>query len=223
MVALKRKARKEGGLAFPGDELQAKPGRPKKSPLKGRTLNAMPVPPGPWWWEDPESPVWDNHHLLPSLSEKSHGSMAAIGPHDVKTYRTMELAAARHGMTMRDYIARRLDIVHRVEVRGEKPTDVALDTRMSTYKVYDLLTKIGRGRMHTYAERAKAMVEFNAADGLGAKVVPTYPATAERPPTAAPVALAGEEIPDPPPLNQNPRAGSEAGGQEAGRRPVGLP
>lgn len=200
VVQLKRKARKEGGLVFPGEQLERKPaGRPAK---KKRKLHAMPVPPGPWWWEDPESPVWDNHHLLPSLSEPAHGSMAAIGPHDVKTYRTMELAAARHNMTLRTYLARRQEIVQRVEVRGEKPTDVAIDVRMSAYKIYDLLTKIGRGRMHTYAERAKTLAEIDATDGLGASLAPTYPGATASPPTAAPEAAAADAIGKPPPTAQ---------------------
>src|SRR5579864_299715 len=115
----------------------------------------MPVPDPPYWWEDPNSPVWKNGRLLPAFSETGEGTMAALGPLDYRNWRVMNDAAARHGQTLRQYIAQRLEILRRVEA-GEVPTAVALDLRISPYVIYALLTKVGRGRMTTLEEGARA-------------------------------------------------------------------
>jgi hypothetical protein len=217
VVQLKRKARKEGGLTFPGDEQVQKFKAKSKASKKGRKLHALPVPPGPWWWEDPDSPVWENHHLLPSLSEKAHGSMAAIGPHDVKTYRTMELAAARHNMTLRAYIAQRLEIVRRVELRGERPTEVAIDMRVSAYAVYGVLSKVGRGRMETVNATAAALAEMEPE-------APPHQPTPESPPAAAPAAAQAHAVEEPPPMPEGgPHAASALAAKKLAAARWGFP
>jgi hypothetical protein len=160
---LKGKARKEGGLVFPGDAVVApaksKPGS-KSSKLKGRRLEGVPVPPSPYWWEDPASPIWDNPKLLPTLSAKAEGSMAGLGPLDHRSFVTMSNAAARHNMTLRQYIAQRFEILRRINA-GETPTQVAIDLRVTPYAVWGLLAKIGQARGNGaiaahYAAEAKA-------------------------------------------------------------------
>jgi hypothetical protein len=154
-----RKARREGGVVFPGDDepakRKAKPGK-GHSKLKGRKLPAAPIPPPPYWWEDPQSPIWENPAYLPNLSHTGNGTLAGIGPHDRRSFKVMADAAARHGLTLRDYIAQRYEILRRVEA-GEKPSDIAIDLRVSSYAVYGLLTKVGRNRLaQMVEERAKA-------------------------------------------------------------------
>jgi hypothetical protein len=164
---LKNKARKEGGLEFPGDAI-VKPGnaktksKAKGDPRKGRKLEGVPIPPPPYWWEDPASPIWDNPKLLPTLSVKAEGSMAGIGPLDSRSHTTMSNAAARHNMTLRQYIAQRYEVLRRIDA-GEKPVKVSIDMRISAFQVYGLLAKVGRSLMSEaqsahYAAEAKALL-----------------------------------------------------------------
>jgi hypothetical protein len=158
VVSLKRKARKEGRVIFPGDPGPKPLGRPKKV---ARTATgkvkafAMPIPDPPYWWEDPESPIWKNPALLPGLSASAEGTMAALGPHDAKSFRTMEGAASRRGMTLSAYIDLRTSIVRRVD-GGESPQQVAFSlnsAQIGSYYVYSLLSKVGRARMATQLEK----------------------------------------------------------------------
>ena len=158
---LKNKARKEGGLVFPGDTA-SKPGKAKAKGRKNYVPDKMPVPPPPYWWEDPASPIWENGKLLPHYSDKADGSMAGLGPLDVRSYTTMSNAAARNGMTLRQYLAQRFEIIRRVD-RGEKPTQVAIDLRINAFAVYSLLTKVGRGRM------AEGVAAHYAAEAVAVK------------------------------------------------------
>jgi hypothetical protein len=154
VVRLKAKARREGGVTFPGDD-GAKPKaatKPKTSRKGIKQTFAMPVPPPPYWWEDPQSPVWHNPRLLPALSENSTGTMAGIGPTDTRSFATMLRAAERRGMTLRQYVAQRLEIVRRVDA-GEVPMAVADALRLQGAEVYGLMTKVGRGRMETMNAR----------------------------------------------------------------------
>ena len=187
LVRLKAKARREGGLVFPGDEAKpkgdARPWKPSKpkgksGAVKGKALDLprMPIPPPPYWWEDPKSEVWTNPRLLPTYAESSKGSMAAVGPHDYRGYRTMSDAAARHNMTLGDYIRQRIEMVRRVEA-GEKPTEVALDMRVSTYAVYSILSDVGRGRMVTLNARP---LEAREPEPVGPDVREPKPAPAAR-------------------------------------------
>jgi hypothetical protein len=150
IVRLKRKARQEGGVVFPGDE---KP-QPKPRPKKGYKLklDRFPVPDPPYWWEDPASPVWKNPNLLPAFSEDARGSMAAIGPLDRRNFATMAQAAARHGETLAQYIERRYEIIRRTD-SGETPTEISLAMRIGPFVVYDVLSRVGRGRMETLAAK----------------------------------------------------------------------
>jgi hypothetical protein len=146
ITQLKRAARL-GGVVFPGDGPAKgwKPVQPKGQRTSGKiATERFPVPSPPYWWEDPNSPVWDNGRLLPSYSETGDGTLAAVGPLDYRNYATMTSAAARHGITLRDYIAQRLEIIRRAEA-GEMPPKIALDLKLSAYAVYSILAKIGRG------------------------------------------------------------------------------
>jgi transposase len=165
VVRLKRKARTEGRVVFPGDE--AKP-KAKGSPPKSRKLEGVPIPPPPWWWEDPASPVWENPSLLPGLSASAAGSMAAMGPHDSRGFKTMAQAAARRGMTLQAYIAQRYEILRRVEGLGELPTKVAIDLKVSPYVVYALLESIGRPRMGAVIKGAAPAKDRRSPDYLPA-------------------------------------------------------
>ena len=193
VVRLKAKARREGGLVFPGDE-RTEDARSRKTSVgkgkgpgkghgktKGMTLNLvkMPVPAPPYWWQDPNSPVWTNGRLLPSYSESAEGTLGALGPLDHRSYRAMTDAAARHGQTLKQYIDQRLVILRRIEA-GEKPTDVALDLRVSPYVVYAVLSKVGRGRMDTLNARP---LEARQPDPPPQAIQEPQPAPA---PTAAP-------------------------------------
>jgi len=159
LVRLKAKARREGRLVFPGDDgTEAKPGPAWKTSVKkggkapggksGKVMNLarMPIPDPPYWWEDPNSPVWENPRLLPTYSEVAEGSLAAVGPLDHRNFRAMTAAAERHGLTLRQSIAQRFEILRRVNA-GEKPVDIALAMRITPYPIYALLTKVGQGRM----------------------------------------------------------------------------
>lgn len=180
------KARREGGVVFPGDGDKPK-GKAKAKPAKSmagkrgytkagkRLPELMPVPPGPWWWEDDASPVWDNPKLLPALSERADGSMAGVGPLDCRAYSTMTNAAARRGQTLRQYIASRFEILRRAEA-GETPTQIALAMRVTPYEVYGLLQKVGRGRMQM-AQEAQRVAET-------AEYIPSALAAAPKAPAA---------------------------------------
>lgn len=148
------KARREGGVVFPGDDKRKSAPKQKQ----GVKLSAAPLPKPPYWWEDAASPIWTQPNLLPSLSEKADGSIAGVGPHDTRSYAVMTIAAERRGMTLRRYIAWRLDLVTRVAA-GEEPSVVARRLGMDTTKAYALLRKVGQGWMDKVvgdARRAEA-------------------------------------------------------------------
>jgi hypothetical protein len=160
IVRLKRKAQREGGIEFPGDKQDGK-GKPKawKTSVKPASrkgvplvMDRFPLPAPPYWWEDPQSPIWHNGRLLPNMSESADGTLAAVGPNDYRTYATMTQAAERNGLTLRQYIARRVDILRRV-AKGEKPVDIAISLRSSAHVVYGLLAKVGQSRMETLNAR----------------------------------------------------------------------
>jgi hypothetical protein len=150
--ALMARARREGGVAFPGDVPEGK--APKPSVRKGRTLRLarMPLPDPPYWFDDPDSPIWDSPLPLPTYSEVPTGTLAAVGPHDRRTYSVMERAATKSGMSLKDYIARRREIVRRV-ADGETPTNVAIDMRVAPHQVYGVLSAVGQSRMDTINAR----------------------------------------------------------------------
>jgi hypothetical protein len=161
VARLMNKARKEGGVSFPGDD-EARPqkkGKPQKR--TGNVIHAAPVPQPPYWWQDTDSPIWKNPKLLPGFSERPEGSMAAIGPLDVRTYATMTAAAERRGLTLREYIAQRLLIVRRVADEGADPSVVAASVREEVVVVYALLRKVGRARMAQIVDRATVMAAPN--------------------------------------------------------------
>jgi hypothetical protein len=187
VIRLMAKARKEGGVAFPGDADQPATAKKPKGKLKRQgagKLFGVPVPPPPYWWEDPLSPIWDNPSMLPTLSESGNGTMAGLGPLDSKSFKVMSEAAGRHGMTLRQYIAQRYEILRRIEA-GDMPSAVAIDMRVTGYTVYGLLTKVGRNRM------AVMMAEKTAADGLGADGASPHRGEAQGQPTGTPGAAAG--------------------------------
>jgi hypothetical protein len=195
VVQAMAKARREGGVVFPGDDAKpakAAPG-PKPKRRKGFAINGrrlplmMPVPPGPWWWEDPASPVWDNPKLLPTNVERAEGSMAGLGPHDTRNYATMTRAAATRGQTLRQYLAQRFEVLRRIEA-GETPVQVSLSLRITPYEVYGVLAKVGRGRMATAAARAAeaAAPAEAAAQAAEPAPAPLAPEVAESPPPATP-------------------------------------
>lgn len=137
------KARREGGVVFPGDD---KP-KPKKPLAKVRKKFAgMPIPPPPYWWENPESPIWDNPKLLPALAARPDGTEAGFGPNDARGFKIMTEAAHQRGLTLRQYIAQRYEMVRRVEA-GESVTAVGLEMGINPNGIYLLLAKIGRSRM----------------------------------------------------------------------------
>jgi hypothetical protein len=192
---LKNKARKEGGVIFPGDGIdkpgKGRPGKP--SPMIGRKVEGVPIPPPPYWWEDPASPIWDNPKLLPSLSVKAEGSMAGLGPLDGRSFVTMANAAARRGMTLRQYIAQRFEILRRLD-KGERPVQLAIEMRISAFSIYALLAKVGRSMMAEaqtahYAAEAKALVQ-----GLSRDDEADAPTPARAPPASLlPPAKAGNK------------------------------
>jgi hypothetical protein len=139
------KARKEGGVVFPGDGGRKAKVKPPEQDNRVSKREQMPVPPPPWWWQDPDSPVWDNPAMLPGFTDSADGSMAAIGPHDRRTYAAMKGAAERHGMSLQAYIARRQSIVDRI-TGGETPLAVMADLKLNAFSVYKLLRSVGRGR-----------------------------------------------------------------------------
>jgi hypothetical protein len=177
VVQLKRKARKEGGVVFPGDDKQ--PAKPKTKLAPGERLNsrghripiAHPLPAPPWWWQDPESPVWNNGKLLPSHVSGYKGTMAAIGPNDSRAFATMKLAADRRGQTLAEYVALRQRIVDRI-LAGESVTTVSLDMRVTGFNVYGLMADVGHARGRQSGPRAAP--------------VPNQPDHRETPPTAVP-------------------------------------
>ena len=150
VLALRKRAERDG-VKFPGEPTKEK----KAHPLKGRPANVerMPVPAPPYWWEDPASPVWDNPSLLPHNSDVGLGTMAAMGPLDSRNYATMTRAARNQGLTLRQYMANRFEIVRRTD-EGESPTQICKAMKVvQSATVYGLLAKIGRGRMETLNAR----------------------------------------------------------------------
>jgi len=185
VARLMDKARREGGVIFPGDD--PKPAKPKTG--KGRLRRqayGVPVPAPPYWWEDQDSPIWENPSLLPTLSESGAGTLAGLGPLDSKSFKAMAEAAARHGQTMRQYIAQRFEILRRIGA-GEMPTAIAIDLRISAYAVYGLLAKVGLNRM------AVMMAEKTAVDGDRRSGAPIYRAGAQQAPTGSRTALEAED------------------------------
>lgn len=159
VMRLMRAARREGGVVFPGDDdpgaaRPTKSGKARKTKTKVKPKKFRParVPDPPYWWEDPNSPIWDDPEDLPTQADDPKGSMAAMGPIDRRSYSTMKRAAEAHGMTLRQYMAQRFEIVRRVEA-GETPTKVAIDLRVVPYTIYGLLARIGRSRMDTLNAR----------------------------------------------------------------------
>lgn len=151
------RARREGGVVFPGDA-ERKPAKAKAGKRKQRKPHRFPIPPPPYWWEDPSSPHWESSTGLPSLADDAKGSIAAIGPNDRRTYSVMLRAAERRGMTLRQYIALRYEIVRRVEA-GESITPLAMDIRVVPQDIYGLLSAIGRGRMSVALEASRKAVD----------------------------------------------------------------
>jgi DNA-binding CsgD family transcriptional regulator len=180
---LMAKARREGGLVFPGDGEKAKAAAKSRKGVR-MNIDRFPVPPPPYWWEDPASPIWTNPSILPAFSEDAKGSLAAIGPLDRRTFSTMANAAARKGLTLQALIERRYEILRR-SAEGQSPTEISLSMNITSYDVYGLLTRVGRGRidvlMAEARDREKTPVE--AADADDAVDVEPEP---ESPPSAAP-------------------------------------
>jgi hypothetical protein len=151
------KARR-AGVTFPGDDAPAR----TKGPGKGRTksgeprkMPAAPIPPPPYWFDDPASPVWENPGLLPSLSEPARGSIAAIGPHDARSFSGMTKAAEKRGISLREYLDYKRMILRRV-ADGEKPVELATELGVQAFEVYGLLAKCGAGRLQQMLAREAA-------------------------------------------------------------------
>ena len=166
MVARLMAQARRAGVVFPGDD-KAGPGA-KVSLAKTNAQNAAgrsrkeasaagvfkqaaqsrwafraPVPAPPYWWEDQQSPIWGNPSLLPATSDVGEGSMAGIGPLDSFAFKMMTSSAAKHGLTLRQHIAQRFDILKRVEA-GASPTEVADALGLKVPTVYTLLRRVGR-------------------------------------------------------------------------------
>jgi DNA-binding CsgD family transcriptional regulator len=158
---LQAKARAEGQIVFPGDERGANIS--KASKFMRRVNGKMKVPKsGPWWWEDPASPVWDNPSLLPTVVDNSTRTIAFAGPMSSMNFKVLQAAANRHGMTLRQYVAQRYDIVQRVK-SGVAPSQVARDLQISEHQVYGVLTQCGYTATQAAADYARSIV------GLGAR------------------------------------------------------
>lgn len=185
------KARKEGGVVFPGDGNPGK-GKAAKKRVAGARYNAAgrriaepwPVPPPPYWWEDPNSPVWEDPTSLPPQVAKAPPGPAGFGPLDRRSYATTLNAAKRKGHTMRDHMAQRWDILRRINA-GETPTEVALALGIVPYSVYGLLSAIGQSRM-TMAVAAQREAEERAASEPEPPPTPPHQEEPESPSVAAP-------------------------------------
>jgi hypothetical protein len=156
-----RKARRVGGIVFPGDDAKPATKAKKKPPAsrKPAKFAPAPAPKPPYWWEDPASPIWDNPSLLPSMAERE-ASLSGVGPTDTRGFATMTKAAKEHGLTLRQYIARRLDIIARTE-RGEAPVAISHALKLRTpSEVYGLLARVGRNRLRVMLEAAAAEPEL---------------------------------------------------------------
>jgi hypothetical protein len=189
VVRAMRKAREEGHIVFPGDEpkeIKPPPAKPKSKKGQKLKIKRTPIPNPPWWFDDPDSPVWNDPDLLPTFSEVTLGTMAAVGPHDRRTYAVMQRAAASGFETLQSYINRRREIVRRYDT-GERPSDIAIDMRIAGHKVYGVLTAVGKSWLKTQQKlRAEAL---NA------------PPTASEPP---PEPAAPKETPSQPTLDEWP-------------------
>jgi hypothetical protein len=140
-------ARREGGVVFPGDDDTPRAAKTTKTAGKRAKphFDRFPVPAPPYWWEDPASPIWNNPSILPTFSEDAKGSLAAIGPLDRRMFATMANAAARKGLTLQGLIARRYEILAKIDA-GQTPTAISLEMRITPYDVYGLLQRVGRSR-----------------------------------------------------------------------------
>jgi hypothetical protein len=158
------RARRDG-VEFPGDGER----RPVKraDPRKGRKLDRFPLPEPPYWWEDPDSPIWENGKLLPILCESGDGTMAGLGPLSSRAHGTMTQAAERAGLTLRQYLGRRFEILRRVEA-GEPPQRLAIAMMIPAHTVYSLLARVGRGSLQKLIAAGKAQ------DGRKAAEAPAY-------------------------------------------------
>jgi hypothetical protein len=196
VVAVKRKARAEGGVSFPGDDL-AKPKAAKAKRQGANLLLRMPLPEPPWWWEDDEHPNWETPVALPHAVEGAR-SRALIGPMDRRSYATMTRAAANWKMTLREYVQRRLHIVRRIEA-GETPMQIAVSLGMQGTAVYSLLAAIGQPRMEGVNSGAQTPHAYKTAARLPPDPPPAPAATPAPVATTPPPEPTPTTVPDPEP------------------------
>jgi hypothetical protein len=112
---------------------------------------------GPFWFEDPDSPVWDNPALLPSRVDVNHRSFAFAGPTSLLTFRMMESTAKRNGKTLRQYVAQRWEVAQRV-LAGESPTRVAASMRLPEHFIYGVLAQVGYTATQAAADQQRPIV-----------------------------------------------------------------
>ena len=153
---LMRKARIEGGVVFPGDDKKPGANKSKASKFMQRVNSAMPAPPPPWWWEDDNSPIWDNGKLLPSRCD-TRGSMANIGPMSIMAFNGMTLAATRRGMSLRQYVAMRADVVRRAQA-GEPPLAIVKALNQRADLIYTILASAGYSAAKAASDFARPAV-----------------------------------------------------------------
>lgn len=148
---------RKAGVVFPRDgDKRVKTNRSKASPFMRRVLTRLPTPPQPWWWEDPDSPIWDNGDLLPTgmMAEKS---FALIGPQTTQNFKTMTATASRQGITLRRYVALRAEVVRRAK-EGQAPTRIAHDLRQPEFRIYGVLSQVGYSATDAAAEHQRPIV-----------------------------------------------------------------
>jgi transposase len=140
--AYKAKARREARLVFPTDKRKAKP-----CGGKGKKRARMPLPAPPWWWENPNNPLWETPYLLPGHSANPAGTLAALGPNDRLSFAVMTAAANKRGITLNRYIARRIEIVDRVVRRGQSVNAAAKAVGEAGHYASAMLNHVGQGVM----------------------------------------------------------------------------
>jgi hypothetical protein len=156
VYSIQARARREGQVTFPGDDRGAN--LSKASPLMKKVNGAMRAPAkGPFWFEDPDSPIWSNPHLLPARVDVSRRSFAFAGPTSMLTFRMMESTAKRNGKTLRQYVAQRWEVAQRV-LAGEAPTRVAASMSLPEHFIYGVLVQVGYSATQAAMDQQRPIV-----------------------------------------------------------------
>ncbi|HEY1878472.1 MAG TPA: hypothetical protein VGG68_00920 [Caulobacteraceae bacterium] len=156
VYSVQARARREGRIEFPGDDRGKNVS--KASPLMRKVNGVMAAPAkGPFWFEDPNSAIWDNPHLLPTRVDVNRRSFAFAGPTSTLTFRMMESTAKRNGKTLRQYVAQRWEVAQRV-LAGEAPTRVAASMRLPEHFIYGVLTQVGYTATQAASDQQRPIV-----------------------------------------------------------------